>query len=45
MPLTILLCDFKVGRDAENLRSLKTLRTINGKPAKQFWEEVDSKKP
>ena len=27
------------------LRSIKTLETINGKPAKEFWKEVDAKEP
>jgi tRNA A-37 threonylcarbamoyl transferase component Bud32 len=44
MPLKDLWCDFQVGRDAEILRSLKTLETINGKPAKEFWKEVEPKK-
>jgi hypothetical protein len=30
-------------RDAEILRSIKTLETINGKPAAEFWKEVDKK--
>lgn len=37
-------CDFKSARDSEILRSIKTLETINGKPAKEFWEEVDNPK-
>jgi uncharacterized membrane protein len=45
MPLIELRCDFKAGRDAEVLRSIKTLQTINGKPAKEFWAEVDARKP
>jgi len=44
MPLKELLCDFKPERDAEILRAIKTLETINGKPAKEFWKEVDDKK-
>jgi Flp pilus assembly protein TadD len=32
-------------RDAELLRSLKTLETINDKPAAKFWKEVGEKKP
>jgi hypothetical protein len=31
-------------RDAEILRSLKTLQTINGKPAAAFWKQVDEQK-
>ena len=45
MPLKDLRCDFKPERDAEILRSIKTLETINGKPAKEFWQEVNAKKP
>jgi hypothetical protein len=45
MPLTKLLCDFKPERDAALLRSLKTLQTINGKPAAEFWKEQDAKQP
>jgi serine/threonine protein kinase len=45
MPLKELRCDFKPERDAEILRSIKTLEKINGKPAKEFWAEVDAKKP
>jgi hypothetical protein len=33
MPLVELNCDFEPERDAELLRSIKTLETINGKPA------------
>ncbi len=35
MPLKDLWCNFKPERDAEILRSIKTLKTINGKPAKE----------
>jgi len=45
MPLKILMCDFKYERDAELLHSIKTLETINGKPAAAFWKEVETKKP
>jgi hypothetical protein len=45
LPLKDLRCDFKAERDAKILRSLPTLETINGKPAKEFWAEVDAKKP
>ena len=45
MPLKELGCAFKKERDAEILRSIKTLEKINGKPAKEFWKEVDAKKP
>jgi hypothetical protein len=45
MPLKALQCDFKPERDAEVLRSLKTLEKINGKPAADFWKEVDGRAP
>jgi hypothetical protein len=35
-------CDFKPESDTAILRSLKTLGTINGKPAAEFWTEVDA---
>jgi hypothetical protein len=44
LPLKRLWCDFNPGRDAEILRSIKTLETINDKPASEFWKEVDGKK-
>ena len=44
MPLKEIGCDFKPERDAELLRSLKTLETINGKPVAQFWKEVEAMK-
>jgi WD40 repeat protein len=43
MPLKEILCDFQRERDAEFLRSLKTLETVNGKSAAEFWKEVDCK--
>jgi hypothetical protein len=33
LALTLLTCDFQPQRDTEILRSVKTLETINGKPA------------
>ena len=45
MPVKFLECDFKPERDTAILRSIKTLETINGKPIKEFWAEVDAKKP
>jgi hypothetical protein len=45
MSLKALWCDFQAQRDTRILRSLTTLEEINGKPAKQFWQEVDAKKP
>jgi hypothetical protein len=44
-PLKALWCDFKPERDAEILRSLKTLEKINYKPAAEFWKDVDTRKP
>jgi hypothetical protein len=37
-----LTCDFVAQRDAAILRSISTLETINGKPAADFWKEVDA---
>jgi Leucine-rich repeat (LRR) protein len=45
MPLKAIHCGFKPERDAEILRSIKTLETINLKPAAEFWKEVGAKKP
>jgi hypothetical protein len=45
MPLTELVCDFNPVRDAAILKSIKTLAKINGKPAAEFWKEVDGKQP
>jgi len=42
MPLRVLYCRFNPTRDAEVLRSIETLETINGKPAVQFWKEYDA---
>ncbi len=43
MPLKFLSCDFNPERDIAILRSIKTLETINDKPVKEFWKEVESK--
>jgi len=40
MPLKSLHLDFKPERDAEILRSIKTLEQINGKPAAEFWKDA-----
>lgn len=40
-PLKELVCDFVPERDAEILRSIKTLEKINNKPAADFWKEVE----
>ncbi len=41
MPLKLIYFDFDPMRDAELLRSIKTLETINTKPAAEFWKEVE----
>jgi len=43
MPLVQLALDFKPERDTEILRSIKTLKTINDKPAAEFWKEVEER--
>jgi hypothetical protein len=43
MPLKDIYCDFQRERDAEFLRSFTSLEKINGKPAAEFWKEVDGK--
>jgi formylglycine-generating enzyme required for sulfatase activity/serine/threonine protein kinase len=45
MPLKKLRCDFRPERDAEILRSIKTLEEINGKPVAEFWKEVGEAEP
>jgi hypothetical protein len=45
LPLRVLSCDFMPERDAPILRGIKTLEKINGKPAAEFWKEVDAKHP
>ncbi|MBI3863280.1 MAG: protein kinase [Planctomycetia bacterium] len=42
MPLKHLKCDFNLHRDSDILRSIKTLETINDKPAAEFWKNVDA---
>jgi hypothetical protein len=41
MPLKEVRCDFQPGRDAAILRSIRSLETINGQPAAEFWKDVD----
>lgn len=41
LPLKELDFDFRPERDAEILRSIKSLETINGKRAVEFWTEFD----
>ena len=45
MPLKKVWVTFKPQRDTQILRSLKTLETINDKPAAEFWKEVDAGLP
>jgi serine/threonine protein kinase/Leucine-rich repeat (LRR) protein len=40
MPLENLKCDFDPARDARFLRSIKTLKMINDKPAAEFWKSL-----
>jgi eukaryotic-like serine/threonine-protein kinase len=40
MPLTELECEFNPERDTGILRSIRTLQTINEKPAQEFWREA-----
>jgi len=44
-PLKYLRCDFKSERDADILRSISTLETINDRSAADFWKDVEDKKP
>ena len=44
LPLKELRLDFQPARDTELLKSIKTLEAINGKPAAEFWKEVEGKK-
>jgi hypothetical protein len=39
MPLESLWCDFEPKRDAEILRSIKTLKEINRQPVQEFWKK------
>jgi serine/threonine-protein kinase len=41
-PLEEFRGDINPWRDAEVLRGIKTLKTINGQPADQVWEKVDA---
>jgi serine/threonine protein kinase/Leucine-rich repeat (LRR) protein/DNA-directed RNA polymerase subunit RPC12/RpoP len=40
--LTELYCDFRPERDAELVRSIKTLEKINFRPTAEFWKGVDA---
>jgi hypothetical protein len=37
LPLKELRCDFRRERDADILRSMRTLQKINDEPAETFW--------
>jgi hypothetical protein len=43
LPLTYLACDSPAPLNAKVLRAIKTLETINGKPAEEFWKDFDGK--
>jgi len=46
MPLKFIGCNFfNPIRDAELLRSITTLETINHKPAAKFWKELEDQQP
>jgi hypothetical protein len=38
-------CDFSALRDTEILRQISTLKTINQKPAAEFWKELGPARP
>lgn len=42
MPLEEVYCDFQAERDEAVLRSILTLKTINGKPAAEFWKDASA---
>jgi len=44
MPLTDIIGEFKKPADHENIRAITTLERINGKPAAEFWKEVDAER-
>jgi hypothetical protein len=45
MPITEFACDLQPRRDTEVVRSMTGLKRMNGKPAREFWKEVEEKKP
>jgi Leucine-rich repeat (LRR) protein len=45
LPLQELRCDYKPERDAAILRTIKTLQTINGKPAAEVLTSAEPTKP
>ena len=44
LPLRAIHCVSSTERDLALFRSLKTVNTINGKPAAEFWKEVEEQK-
>lgn len=40
LPLERLTCNFQASRDTSVLQAIRTLKTINGMPVEQFWNEV-----
>ena len=42
MPLNLLRCDFDLKRDTDIVRSIKTLKQINGLPVAEFWKQVEA---
>lgn len=44
LPLRELILDFNAWRDTELLKSFKHLTRINGKPATDFWKQVDAER-
>ncbi len=44
LPLREVACDFEPWRDTDVLKAIKTLQTINGQPARQFWEKADKER-
>src|SRR5262245_26197249 len=40
LPLERITGDFRASRGAPILRAIPALKTINGKPAAQFWEDT-----
>jgi hypothetical protein len=43
LPLRGIMLDYRPERDAKVLRGIRTLETINNKPAAQFWQEQELK--
>lgn len=45
LSLKRLVCDFQPARDAEILRTIKSLEEINDQPAAEFWKSYDKVEP